>query len=186
MAAHVKGQAQLLVYDLTRIGKPRGLLLGCSRWTPPSGRWSPPASPLHGWVPGGGPLRAQGEAVACTWSLRGSEEFKDRSCPGVWPDLTQSARNGNRVFDYVANQAWLVGGDAIVNCASGRLVANLGGEAVNQWFSDEPTLHLRLPERKDGADLAALDHRPDRRRGPPRRPGLRRPLTALALHDHRM
>jgi len=103
---------------------------------------------------------SQGEAYVVAWSRDGSV-ITDQVCPGVAPPQQDSSDPcGGHVFDWVGNNAWLVGGQSLVDPLSGKIIANLASSSVKaQRCVDHDTWQFEYPtgQGKDRLAVVQLD-----------------------------
>jgi hypothetical protein len=71
-----------------------------------------------------------GEGFITAWNLKGPAKEITQLCPTIPAQLTREALAGGRLFDWIGNNAWLVGGDAVIDAGNGRLLGNLSDESV--------------------------------------------------------
>lgn len=145
IATRTHGQAELLLYDLAHVNvNPKSMVI-----TGLGERW--PVEPVGiAFSRDGSRVAAmfsnQGEAYVISWNIADRRVLTDQLCPGIAP------RGGDadcgRTFEYIGNNALLVGGATIIDPATGRLLANLTDSPLkNQHFEDGNYCHLQYPDQ---------------------------------------
>jgi hypothetical protein len=104
---------------------------------------------------------SQGEAYVVAWNRDGSI-ITDQVCPGIAPPQQDSTSDlcGGRVFDWVGNNVWLIGGTSFVDPLSGKLMVNLVSMPVKgEHCVDRDTWQLEYPtgQGKDRLAVVQLD-----------------------------
>ncbi|HWE01932.1 MAG TPA: hypothetical protein VG326_05930 [Tepidisphaeraceae bacterium] len=155
IVTRVNRQDQMLIYELDYLEKPRVLAAGSldsqAECEPADIAFSSDCSTITALFERGG------AALFLSWNLNDGHALPDRVCPGAWPHLTQTARDGGRILDFLGQHTWLLGGSALVDLDSGRLIANWNLSVDNQWFSDARTLQLGYRDNSNVRHVATLE-----------------------------
>jgi len=152
VAARVGTAAQVLIYELDQLKKPQALAARSldARWEvePADIAFSQDGSTITAL------FEHEGAAVFMSW--KNGNPLPDRICPGAWPRLTQTARSGAHLLDFIGSDNWLLSGNAMVDLDSGRLVSRLSSSVESQWLSDGQTLHLVYRDAANMRRVATL------------------------------
>ncbi len=160
LAARVDGKAALEVYCLTADRMPKDLVIKDldSHWVvQPAGiAFSGDSSKVAIL------FVERDEGFIESWNIRNSSTPpNEQLCTSLPVQVTRNSNSGGRVLDWIGDGTWLIGGDAVMDVATGRLLGRIGdnavrgqhvdGSRVEVLYSMNRTIHvadLRLDQAK--------------------------------------
>jgi hypothetical protein len=159
-------QAALLVYDPLHAASPsrtRTIKGFSERWpVAPAGIAFTPDSSRVAIM-----FARPGEAYVIAWerASRDGNPIAEQFCAGVAPPQQQDLANpcSGRLFDWVGNNAWLIGGSSLVDTRTGKLMANLASSpAKGQHCLNGTAWHMEYASDQTHDRLAVVQMDPDK------------------------
>ena len=160
LAARVDGKAALEIYCLTADRMPQDLAIKDldSHWVvQPAGiAFSGDSSKVAIL------FVERDEGFIESWNLKNSSTPpNEQLCTAIPVQVIRNSNSGARVLDWIGDGTWLIGGDAVMDVATGRLLGRIGdnavrgqhvdGSRVEVLYSMNRTIHvadLRLDQAK--------------------------------------
>lgn len=164
LAVRVEGKAAIELYSLTADREPQDLVIKDldPHWiVQPAGiAFSSDASNVAIL------FVERDEGFIASWNLKDrTSPPNEQLCTAIPLQVTRNSNSGGRVLDWVGNRTWLIGGDAVMDVATGRLLGRIGDSAVRGQhvdgnrieilYSQNRTIHL-AELQLDPSKLASL------------------------------
>lgn len=135
LAAQVDGKAALKLYSLVADRAPQDLVIKDldPHWiVQPAGiAFSPDSSNLAIL------FVEHDEGFITSWNLKDkASPPNEQLCTAIPAQVTRNCNSGGRVLDWIGNRTWLIGGDAVIDVNTGRLLGRIGDSAVRSQRAD--------------------------------------------------
>lgn len=135
LAARVDGKAALELYNLAEVRPPQDFIIKDldPHWiVQPAGiAFSPNSS--HVAIL----FVERDEGFIASWDVKNTTSpANEQLCTAIPVQVTRNSNNGSRVLDWIGNRTWLIGGDAVIDVTTGRLLGRIGDSAVRGQHVD--------------------------------------------------